>query len=278
MTTEPEDTKRGGLKVIHAGYMRTGTASMTEAYRILGFRVHHSLDDVLRNPWTETEQAAEAKWPELAKLPDYTYGDGSTSRPPLTREDWDRMWQGYDITTDLAAPFTLELIRAYPEAKVVVVERDFKNWWASMRACLLDPLYSPIAGLRDFAVWNIMGIRGTYAMRKVHAGFFGTGEYSRESITEERARTAYESFYREVREEVPMESGRRLEYKLGDGWESLCEFLGKELPDVEFPRSNDRTAMERTLKDMHLEIVRLTLGRLAVLAFPLAAVLYMVYR
>ncbi|KAL2104779.1 hypothetical protein VUR80DRAFT_9673 [Thermomyces stellatus] len=278
MATAHKDSEPGGLKVIHAGYMRTGTASMAAAYRTLGYRVHHSVDDLVRNPWSETQRAAEAKWPELAGLPDYTYGDGSAPRTPFARHDWDSMWRGYDIATDLAVPFTLELIRAYPDAKVVVVERDFESWWESMNEALLDPLYGRFSGLRDLFLRKVMGVRGTYAMRKVHAGFFGAGEFSRASITEERARRAYEAFYREVREAVPRESGRRLEYRLGDGWAPLCEFLGKEVPpDVEFPRLNDRASMARAFRNKYLEVAALMLGRLAALAVPAGVLLYFVY-
>lgn len=52
------------------------------------------------------------------------------------------------------------------------------------------------------------------------------------------ARATYFGYYDRIRELVPPE--RRLEYKFGDGWEPLCEFLGKEVPDVPFPRLNDR--------------------------------------
>lgn len=37
---------------------------------------------------------------------------------------------------------------------------------------------------------------------------------------------------------VPLE--RRLEYKMGDGQEPLCAFLGKDVPNVPFPRVNER--------------------------------------
>ncbi len=31
---------------------------------------------------------------------------------------------------------------------------------------------------------------------------------------------------------------RLLTYNLGDGWENLCRFLDKPVPDTPFPRSN----------------------------------------
>ncbi|KAF4443384.1 efflux pump antibiotic resistance protein [Fusarium austroafricanum] len=223
-----------GLKIIHAGLYRTGTASMSAAYRILGYKSHHALDSVWDVPWGQLEQAAEATFPHLAQLPGYTYKNGT--RPPFTREDWQAIWGDYDVATDGASAFTMELIKAYPNAKVVVVQRRFESWWPSFKSELLHSLYD-ITWLQEWIATNILRLRAAHAMRKIHAGLFSTDEYSIESI-EPRARDAYEDYYRKIREAAP--SYRRLEYTLGDGWGPLCEFLGKEVPDVVFPRVNDR--------------------------------------
>ncbi len=42
-----------------------------------------------------------------------------------------------------------------------------------------------------------------------------------------------------VRELARREGREFLEFELGDGWESLCGFLDKRVPDVEFPHVND---------------------------------------
>ena len=36
---------------------------------------------------------------------------------------------------------------------------------------------------------------------------------------------------------------RLLEYRLGSGWEPLCTFLGKPIPDVPFPHANDQKGL-----------------------------------
>lgn len=41
---------------------------------------------------------------------------------------------------------------------------------------------------------------------------------------------------------VPKE--RLLEYKMGSGWAPLCEFLGKDVPDEEFPWLNESKEFE----------------------------------
>jgi len=33
-------------------------------------------------------------------------------------------------------------------------------------------------------------------------------------------------------------SDRLLTYQLGDGWEPLCSFVGKPIPDIHFPKNN----------------------------------------
>ena len=57
----------------------------------------------------------------------------------------------------------------------------------------------------------------------------------------DKAKAKYHEHYALVRRVTPPE--RLLEYKLGDGWKPLCEFLGVEIPDVPFPNINDSDAV-----------------------------------
>ncbi|KAI1130989.1 hypothetical protein F5Y10DRAFT_93774 [Nemania abortiva] len=223
-----DQSSQQGLVLIHAALFRMGTTSLAAAYRTLGYTVHHGVDDIRGNPWVLIEKAAEATWPSIP---------GVTQRQPYTRQDWDTLWGSkYDIVTDLASPFVPQLIKAYPDAKVVVVQRDFDSWWPSFRSQLLTTLFtSPWVGIGLFLDWHINGVRAGYAMRKVHFGFFGAR--NPEEIVA-NAREAYDRYYETVRQMVPPE--RRLEYKMGDGWEPLCAFLGKDVPDVPFPKLNVR--------------------------------------
>jgi hypothetical protein len=51
-----------------------------------------------------------------------------------------------------------------------------------------------------------------------------------------------------MRRLVPRE--RLLEYKLGSGWKPLCDFLGKEVPEEEFPNINDVAALKSKVREM----------------------------
>jgi hypothetical protein len=221
-----------GLKIINAGLPRMATLSMAEAYRILGYKTQHSLDDAMNTPYFLIEDAAEATWPTIP---------GARAVPRYTRADWDHLWgRKYDAVTDLAAPFAPELIESYPEAKVVVVQRDFESWWPSFRSKVRGSVFNPLAALQLFLMWNILGFRGGHAMQKIQYGFFNAR--SKKEI-ESHARKAYDSYYSKIRSMVPPE--KRLEYQMGSGWEPLCKFLGKEVPSVEFPHTNEQIAYSR---------------------------------
>lgn len=56
------------------------------------------------------------------------------------------------------------------------------------------------------------------------------------------AKEKYREHYASVRKKRPKE--RLLEYKLRSGWEPLCAFLYKDVPDVAFPKVNETASMQ----------------------------------
>lgn len=169
--------------------------------------------------------AAEAKFtPE--KRPDLK---------PFSREEWDNLLGEYRATTDSPGCFfSVELMEAYPEAKVVLVERDLEKWFKSFSTTIMVVQW-PNFGLR--CLLNLMHYKFGRLMdpyiRLSRAVWLA-------NTKEEQATTAkeiYKAHYAEVRAKA--KPGQLLEYKLGDGWEPLCEFLGKPVPDMPFPNVND---------------------------------------
>ncbi|KAI2612595.1 uncharacterized protein GGS25DRAFT_476046 [Hypoxylon fragiforme] len=218
-----------GLKVINASLFHMANKSMAKAYTILGYSTENGLlQDVMHSSWELLSQAAEAKWPSEPS---------ATPRPPYTREDWDAIWGPYDVVTDLASPFALDLIKAYPGARVVVVQRDFDAWWPAFAPEVRGELFmqqqssSPQSAVHSLIASTVTTTRPLHAMKRIILGFFGAE--TSEEVDEARAREAYDAYFAAVRSLVPPE--RRLEYTIGSGWEPLCAFLGKEIPNVEFP-------------------------------------------
>lgn len=208
------------------GLPRTGTLSMATALSILGYQnvYHYLLDEVPSHSLSGFIRAAEASFPSM---PGYT-GE------PLTREQWDHIFGRCEAVTELAGLFGPELVRVYPHAKVVLVKRDFESWRKSFFDGLVPELWSPLSQFFVHVVNPLNGDKLTLGIRGVLAGFFGT-----DNLAEWRgdARAIYERHYREIQEIVPPD--QLLMYNLSDGWEPLCRFLGKPVPDVSFPNLNE---------------------------------------
>ncbi|KAM0324416.1 hypothetical protein ACHAQA_008198 [Verticillium albo-atrum] len=267
----PEDLARasGPPTLLCVGFLRTGTASLSVALTELGYKhVFHGLNSTEKAPhWVFFERAALAKWPNILtpRLP------VDQQPQPLTRADWDTMFGPYDALTDLACFFAPELIAAYPEAKVVLTERDVEKWLPSFERNVSSGLFGPGVDWFLKGVGTIVGNRAGFAMQKILRGFFG-GAGTVEELREVMP-AAYEAYYQEIKDLVPAD--RLLVYRVGkDGWEPLCRFLEKDVPATEFPFVNETDAHDRLMK----EIMRRTCWRAARITAPyllvIAAVAY----
>ena len=124
-----------------------------------------------------------------------------------------------------------ELIAAYPEAKVIVSERDPDKWYKSCQQTVMQAgnlTFLPLIFLDRPFFTRFIGM-----MSVINPGAFGPKGME----DPENAKKVYHELHEEVRRLVPKE--RRLEFQLGDGWEPLCKFLGKDVPDKPFPHVND---------------------------------------
>ena len=172
----------------------------------------------------------------------------------LTRDEWDELLGDCQAVCDIpAAFFGHELAEAYPEAKVIILNRDPESWYDSV----LNSIHSTpppsakfkmlfcLAFDRETRSWAQFGM----TMKKLVFGY----DHSTEK---DKALLWYEKQYAEFRDKIPED--RRIEYKVGDGWRPLCEFLDLSVPTVKdestgevveapFPRLNDRQAF---LQDM----------------------------
>ncbi|HSF90964.1 MAG TPA: sulfotransferase [Paracoccaceae bacterium] len=192
------------LKIIGAGFGRTGTDSMREALEILGFGPCHHMIVLNKN---EEQRMAWRSF--LAK-----------DEPP----DWDVLLGGFQSCVDWpAAHYWRELAAAYPEAKVLLTVRDAEDWYDSAARTIVPVA---IRG-RTEAPESV----GALVDSKFFNGRFDDREYCIRKFKENT---------QAVLDEIPAE--RRLVYKVGDGWEPLCAFLDVPVPDAPFPHSNTTAA------------------------------------
>jgi hypothetical protein len=130
-----------------------------------------------------------------------------------------------------AAAFYKELMKVYPDAKVLLSIRDPEKWYESTKETIYTMVDaaepSPLLQMATKLVWD-----------QTFDGKF------------EDRRYAIEVFMRhneEVKKHVPPE--RLLVYEVKEGWKPLCEFLGVAIPKEEpFPHLNDTEAFRQMVQ------------------------------
>ncbi|KAK8051551.1 hypothetical protein PG993_002936 [Apiospora rasikravindrae] len=231
------------MQVMSLGMTRTGSASITQALTILGYRsVHHGIQAISNpNDWAVFSSASDALF---TALPSY-------NGKPFGRSDWDKVFGQCEAVTDMGSFFALPLIEAYPDAKIVLVERDVDSWYESMEEAVFSTTWGWRANLIIDVFGRLMNLTGGLTIRKIMLGY-----YEARNVTEMRAnaKMRYHRHYAEIRAAVPEE--QLLNYDLKQGWGPLCEFLGKPVPDMPFPQANKRkehVARVRAKQNMFLK-------------------------
>ena len=102
------------MRVVGAGFGRTGTTSLKAALEQLGFGPSYTLSEVFRNP-------------EHVRVWEAARRDGEGV-------DWEGFLAGYGVAVDWpACSFYEEMMDAFPEARVILTVRDPAAWYESTR-------------------------------------------------------------------------------------------------------------------------------------------------
>ena len=185
------------LKVIGSGLGRTGTMSTKLALEQLGLRCHHMVEVFMH--------------PQSVPL----WIDAGNGKP-----DWDAIFDGYEAMVDHpGCAYFEELMRHYPDAKVLHTVRDPDKWFDSTQATIFNPDRPlPAEGpMKDF----FDQLRGFYS-----------GDMNDRAFMTDFFRRHTER----VLATVPKE--RLLVFEVAQGWGPLCDFLGVPVPDTPYPREN----------------------------------------
>ena len=210
------------MRVLMLGMPRTGTMSLITALGKLGYRSYHMVEAV------KSAKSAFPIWTE--GLNAQYHGKGEK----LGKEEFDRLLGKYDAVADAPCVcFAEDLIAAYPDAKVILNTRDVDRW--------LESMDSTVGRVLRWQSWSWLAPWNPYLSRPIQEWldasmpeFFGTySDFSPSSP----ARDVFFKHYDRVRAVTPPE--RLLEYKIQDGWDPICTFLGVPVPEEEFPRVND---------------------------------------
>jgi hypothetical protein len=243
---------------------------MSAAFNILGIPSWHYVKMAENTPDI-------ALWNEV--LESKFYPD-NPDRLPLDRSTFDKLLGQFGACTDHpAAIVAAELVAAYPEAKVVLVERDVDKWFESFRQTVMAGTTSPaipfvrridrdctgaMARLSDLVVEHYF-----HVVSKRERWLMNNPAYLEE--WQRNAKATYLAHNAEVKRVTPPE--RLLLFQLHEGWEPLCKFLGKPVPDVPFPRINDTAAVNELVSLYVAEGMRRGLLDIAKKAAPVVMAL-----
>ena len=172
---------------------------------------------------------------------------------PYGRAEFDALLGHCAAVTDMpCAAFWEELMVAYPEAKIILVERNIEDWYKSFDATVITELFSKAADVSVKYIEPLVGSQIGLMSRKLIYGYFvAKTPYE----VRQNAREVYGEHYRRIREAVPKD--RLLDYRLGEDWEPLCKFLGKEVPGgVPFPRINEVDALKAKVRETQWELLK----------------------
>ena len=232
-------TRQRPMQVLALGYARTGTASMRQALDTLGIPTYHFYR--LFTSVRDSDMWLEAY--------DSKFFSGSK---PLDRSFWDGLLGHVGAVTDHPCiGFAEELIAAYPEAKVILWERDEDAWFKSIDESLIKPYKSRLGIVLSWLDFDWLGRLAALANRGTE------GIYSARTKEDIRknARLVYRRHHATVRNLLKDQPDRLLEYKMGDGWEPICHFLDLPVPKEPFPHVNEKAYMETQKGAMLLKVL-----------------------
>jgi hypothetical protein len=203
-----------GLQVIGAGMHRTGSMSVKAALERLGFGpCYHGMEALRRSTDGENWLTAYE-----------TGGD----------VDWSQIFQGYRATLDWPTIYFWEnLATAYPDAKILLTDRDPELWWHS---------HVKLFQLTGRFDQELTDEQRQWAQASGFARMFDAlstivpAPFDGRVFDKAHCLRVFNEHYERVRQTVPAE--RLLTYRVQEGWEPLCRFLGVDVPDEPFPHVN----------------------------------------
>lgn len=224
----------GPLLVIGAGLGRTGTKSLKVALEILyGQPCYHMYEIIDKHKehiqlWTNIFEKLEAA-PET-EFESTAFAD---------------IFKGYRMVTDHpACAIYQQLMRIYPEAKIILTVRDKNAWLSSARETVMPkiPLSKRFHWLTEFFTV------GSGCFRMTHLALRGAVGFNVDFTDDRQLLDAFDRWNEEVKRTVPKD--RLLVFSVKEGWGPLCSFLKLPIPNEPFPNVNDRKEMQARFKSL----------------------------
>ena len=191
------------LAVIGAGFGRTGTMSFKAALELLGFGPCYHMVEVYAN------EGHDQLWADA--INGKPLDDATLLANYRSAVDWP------------VCSFWREIRASNPQAKIVLTTRDPDAWYESIS----KTIFLALENHSDDEALNRWRVQ---TRKLIFEQTFGNDLGRDNAIRVLRAHEA------DVIASVPADE--LLVYDVAEGWEPLCAFLGRPVPDAPFPRTN----------------------------------------
>jgi hypothetical protein len=205
------------LKVVGAGFGRTGTLSLKVALERIGFGPCYHMVEVFPRP------EHVAMWHRLAFEQSM---------------DWDEIFRGFHATVDWpAARWWREIAAHFPDAKVLLSVRDPEAWYKSVT----DTIYQPMKSPAPDGVPELVRLQSEMARKAILDETFDNRFEDKAHAIE-----VFQKHNQAVRDTI--DPTRLLVFDVREGWGPLCRFLEVPIPDEPFPRLNDTATFQAMMR------------------------------
>lgn len=194
------------LKVVGAGFGRTGTMSLKTALEQLGFnKCYHMFEVSLNDGHVELWRAIER-------------GEAV---------DLKALFEGYQASVDWpSCNYWQQQLEFFPEAKVILSRRDPERWYESV----MNTIYpSTLAGLKSDDPEIKARVEMVFEV-------IWDGVFSGRMDDKDHVIGIFEAHNQSVIDQVPAD--RLLVFEASQGWQPLCDFLEVPIPDAPYPKTN----------------------------------------
>lgn len=230
------------LKIIGAGFGRTGTLSTQFALNELGYPCYH-MKEVMK----KTNKHHLDFWLKVSE------------EPIGTQHNWNEVFRNYTATVDFPSTCVWkELVESYPEAKVVLTlhPKGPEGWYRST----IETIYA-MEKMWEFKFLGFI-IPFLKKMKRMTAHLIWKRFLQDTMDHKADAIKLYQAHIEEVKGKVPAD--QLLIFSVDQGWKPLCDFLGVAVPKIDFPSVNDKAEMKKKVKLVSL-ITKFLLALVAII-------------
>lgn len=210
----------GELKVIGAGFGRTGTASLKAALEKLYNGPCYHMHEVISNDLVHC-------WNPLGGEKNIIFR---------------QIFKGYSATVDFpACSYWKEISEEFPNAKIILSVRDSPEIW--FESCK-DTIFTVMSFSQFCNIFTYISLKTIPfwfkfdLMCKTTIDKLFHSDYSKENSIK-----VYNEWIENVKKTAP--EGKLLVFNVKEGYQPLCKFLGLPEPNEPFPKTNDKAEFRK---------------------------------